>query len=563
VKIRRISTTNHPVFGNIEIDFTRHGRPVDTILLAGENGTGKTALLEMIYSFLTFELDSVQRNETRDFDIDIADDEIARVKSSPGVPPALELRHRLHFHFDYNIVSDWRQITVTSTDSDDSPAVSIVSHYLTAQPRVLRGLYSVAEITYSPNRIGSVTTGDVDRNLPTSTRSTRDLPTEIAQLLVDISSADAIDFTLWAKDNPGAIIDESKIDVRLRRFTAAFNSIFPTKRFQRVENASGQKRVIFTEFGKEMSLDNLSSGEKQIVFRGSYLLQDRGSSKGSLVLIDEPETSLHPRWQLEIAGFYRRLFSDVNGQPLCQIIIATHSPFVIHNFGRRDDKVIVLSRNHDGQIHIPNSAKYYAWTDEKAIREAFNVEFSTTSFTSGSNTVFVEGETDELYFRTAQQLFGHDTTHTRYAWIGRTNQSGTPEFTGRTALSHAKDFFCAHPEIIKNKVVLLYDSDTNKPPEDIGTLFVRKMDHNPDNTLFRGGVENLLVLPPDFDPKSFYSERRKTDLYGAESLIRELDKKALCSWLCEEVKPEDRKGIFALIKQHLDVIDALLKNRPG
>ena len=57
------------------------------------------------------------------------------------------------------------------------------------------------------------------------------------------------------------------------------------------------------------------------------------------MLIDEPEFSLHPRWQANILGFYEKIASDTK-EKASQIIIATHSPFVVH--GSPTAKHVVL-----------------------------------------------------------------------------------------------------------------------------------------------------------------------------------------------------------------------------
>ena len=51
--IRKIKWNNHDVLGNLELDFTKpDGSIYDTIVLAGENGTGKTTILETLSTFL-------------------------------------------------------------------------------------------------------------------------------------------------------------------------------------------------------------------------------------------------------------------------------------------------------------------------------------------------------------------------------------------------------------------------------------------------------------------------------------------------------------------------------
>lgn len=74
--------------------------------------------------------------------------------------------------------------------------------------------------------------------------------------------------------------------------------------------------------GRQISLDALSSGEKQMIslFARLYLYENP-----KIVLIDEPELSLSIDWQ-------RSILVDVLNAPRCrQVVAITHSPFVFDN----------------------------------------------------------------------------------------------------------------------------------------------------------------------------------------------------------------------------------------
>ncbi|MCL1979191.1 MAG: ATP-binding protein [Methanomassiliicoccaceae archaeon] len=77
--------------------------------------------------------------------------------------------------------------------------------------------------------------------------------------------------------------------------------------------------------GAALPLDKLSSGEKQILVIFYLLLFE--AKNGSLVIIDEPEISLHVGWQ-QIMG---KTFSDIARLRGMHVIIATHSPQIIHD----------------------------------------------------------------------------------------------------------------------------------------------------------------------------------------------------------------------------------------
>ncbi|QYK42998.1 MAG: AAA family ATPase [Paracoccaceae bacterium] len=79
---------------------------------------------------------------------------------------------------------------------------------------------------------------------------------------------------------------------------------------------------IFAENGKDIALNELSSGEKQLV---SLFAMLGFSTEKSLVLIDEPELSLSAVWQTTF------LEDLVRFKSCAQLIAVTHSPFVFEN----------------------------------------------------------------------------------------------------------------------------------------------------------------------------------------------------------------------------------------
>ena len=62
-KIRKIVFNEHPVLKNLSLDFCdSEGKCVDTIILAGENGTGKSTIINSIYMLVS---------RTADFEADV------------------------------------------------------------------------------------------------------------------------------------------------------------------------------------------------------------------------------------------------------------------------------------------------------------------------------------------------------------------------------------------------------------------------------------------------------------------------------------------------------------
>ena len=108
------------------------------------------------------------------------------------------------------------------------------------------------------------------------------------------------------------------------------NELFePTnKRFVESEEDT-QPKVILSN-NEKLSLFQLSSGEKQLLLiLLTVLCQDE---KPTILLLDEPEISLHTDWQYELIDIIRSL------NRYCQVIAVTHSPSMFNDGWR--NKVI-------------------------------------------------------------------------------------------------------------------------------------------------------------------------------------------------------------------------------
>jgi len=104
---------------------------------------------------------------------------------------------------------------------------------------------------------------------------------------------------------------------RFQRITSVVNQILDQKHISGVERG----RVVVEVSGQtKHGLDDLSSGERQIVL----LLVEitRRIKPGSVILIDEPEISLHPAWQRGLVVALDKIIEQYDAQ----VIMATHSP---------------------------------------------------------------------------------------------------------------------------------------------------------------------------------------------------------------------------------------------
>ncbi|NIK40838.1 energy-coupling factor transporter ATP-binding protein EcfA2 [Xanthomonas arboricola] len=112
------------------------------------------------------------------------------------------------------------------------------------------------------------------------------------------------------------------ITKKITTFINNLNLFFADSRKEISIDPVGLIRVV-THNKVEISVENLSSGEQQLLIMFSHLHFNEFGDKSSVFVFDEPEVSLHLRWQELL------LPTMLRGTPKAQIIIATHSPEIV------------------------------------------------------------------------------------------------------------------------------------------------------------------------------------------------------------------------------------------
>ena len=122
---------------------------------------------------------------------------------------------------------------------------------------------------------------------------------------------------------------------------------------------NGKDENIFT-------IDELSTGEKTLLSKIMYLYFK--DYKDKVILIDEPELSLHPSWQNQVLKIYENFALKNN----CQIIIATHSPHIIGS--AKAGYIRLLKKEDDRVVAIENIDRSYGLEFDKILTDIMGVE---------------------------------------------------------------------------------------------------------------------------------------------------------------------------------------------
>lgn len=361
MKIKQIKLENNIYFGNITFDFTNeNGEIMDNIILAGENGCGKTQLLNIIYDFSEISTGGIVSTEKRFFTILLSNEEINKIRDLTITlnTPTGEFEITQDFTVQPNY---WSRIKVKYLSKDENGIIttnSLDSSHLFSNVNVkdlFKSVFSTVEINYNPQSTSNITAEELDQKVETSLRSNINLGTEIQQLFIDITTNDATDLHNWVNEHDGIVPPPEIKNVRINRFRKAFSTVFNNLNFHRIITENNNKKVIFKKDEQDVNIASLSSGEKQIVFRGAFLLRNQQSIKGNTILIDEPEISLHPKWQAKIFDYYRNLFIDECGKQTSQLFIATHSQYVLDSsLAAKDNTAIILMKRTANTVEMSN-----------------------------------------------------------------------------------------------------------------------------------------------------------------------------------------------------------------
>lgn len=320
--------------GNLALDFCKNnGGAYNTIVLAGVNGSGKTSILEAIANFQNgsylWETSSVKKVEY--FDADGIRHEILRDEECKrSMRPEDVSEQEWDAMSEYTEQDFWKEKEQINEKT----------------PFDIRN----RKLVFSEARSGF----EVDLKRNTRSYNSGDEKYEkyganysgLVQLLIDLEEIDNEEYICYAKFHSECTYGEyMQSNSRTSRFKIAFESMFEDIQYMGKDPRMNDDSIYFVKAGQQININELSTGEMQIVFRGTDLLYH--ASDGATVIIDEPELSLHPKWQKKILGFYRSLFTDTNGKQTAQLIIATHSQYIVQSAMNDKDnvKVIILDRD--------------------------------------------------------------------------------------------------------------------------------------------------------------------------------------------------------------------------
>jgi predicted ATPase len=116
--------------------------------------------------------------------------------------------------------------------------------------------------------------------------------------------------------------------------------------------------------------EEASSGESHLL--GSLHGIIANIEDNSMVIIDEPEVSLHPNWQIEYFDFLKPVIDTNKG---VNVIISTHSHFLISSLKNNESRITSLRRDSESKLIKIEELDYqtYGWEPERILYKIFGM----------------------------------------------------------------------------------------------------------------------------------------------------------------------------------------------
>lgn len=290
VKLKKIYIDSFKGFKNFSMDINEN-----ITVLVGENGTGKTTILEIIYNILSGNIEYFSKvHNFTNASVILNDGKCVKIAKENDT---------IKRYIDTNIVQIDNEV-FTKRNAIYFPAEGTFKNY------EIKG----------PSKLDMVET-NISLNADQMSK-------ELKQFLINEKYLDLNDIAEGKQDNA----------IRIEKYKKIYNDFLTDKKFIGIDNSTFEPIFELNDTLEHIDVNKLSLGEKQIFYKGGSLIQ-YGENDEIVVLIDEPETSMHPEWQQRILEYYKNINSKA------QFIFVTHSPHIVSSCSKEEIRLIVKKDN--------------------------------------------------------------------------------------------------------------------------------------------------------------------------------------------------------------------------
>ncbi|MEA1953718.1 MAG: AAA family ATPase [Campylobacterota bacterium] len=308
INIKEIVIDN--IYGNRSIKWNLNK---DTNILIGKNGSGKSTVLKLIHAKFYNKLDILEKFKNPDIKVTICKE------YENGESKEITINDHAHLQkMDIELIDTFDMVSNSISECKENcdKELSLLDSEL------IKLMYIFNDYQIKLNKI-------FDENNSSNQLEIRRILDDIGQGKLD--EASKIQELTQNKDKIKSEVYES-----LDKFRNIIDSMFKDTN-KKISLESIKKSFSIASKNRELGPLELSSGEKQIlIIFLSILLKE---NKPYILMMDEPENSLHSEWQIHFVNNIRKLNENV------QIIIATHNPLLMMD--REGDEIGKISIDSD------------------------------------------------------------------------------------------------------------------------------------------------------------------------------------------------------------------------
>jgi predicted ATP-dependent endonuclease of OLD family len=361
MKIRKIHIKNYKMFKDVTIDFTdSNGKTLDMIVLAGINGSGKTTLLQLLQKLFSKRLNlfkvhsklyKYEEEENAllcdeiELELDVSNEEKSRLvyifrsiisESSIGQSYLKQLELLLdgpgnYINLSFKLSKEEESFIISQNDFELFGILPKNELQKVFKVLYFSAVFSDVKETKSQNILDIFNEKSPNDN---------DMNSSGIVFSIDILSHDRMVETHIVRLVQGKVIANRNLTSGevIKQAIDDINQLLKGISLKTKLVDINLDRPVFESFNGIKILSNeLSGGEKQLYYKA--ILFDKLRPQNSLILVDEPETSLHPTWQQEVL----KLYQNIPGNN--QVILATHSPHIIAS--AHPDNLFILQINEE------------------------------------------------------------------------------------------------------------------------------------------------------------------------------------------------------------------------
>lgn len=140
----------------------------------------------------------------------------------------------------------------------------------------------------------------------------------------------------------------------------------------------------------DVPVSHMSSGEQSIIRLFSYFA-DIPVKENLLVLFDEPENTLHPKWQQNFPIYFKRIIDEIYEIKKTHFIFSTHSPLIIMKSNSLDNSNAVrFYKDNQGKFQSQQITNINSFSIEEVLLDEFKISYRDQEIELGVNKILSE-----------------------------------------------------------------------------------------------------------------------------------------------------------------------------